>query len=377
MKQTGLSYDLGKLDQLTSLSQKLRFLHESIRGHYESIHHISVTIYDPQTDLLKTYLDSSLDRPALVNYQANLAQVPSLLQLAQTGASRVISELHDYSNSQAEHTRRNLATGYRSSYTLPMFLSGDFYGFIFFDSCKPDYFQPDTLAHLDPLGRLLSLFVINEIRAIRTLIATTKTARHVTSRRDCETGAHLERMSRYCRLIARELAPKFGLNDEYIEHLFLFSPLHDIGKIAMPDSILLKPGPLSVSEFEVMKTHTAKGLEMVDYMLEEFALNNLPHTELLRNLVYSHHEAVDGSGYPAGLRAEEIPLEARIVTTADIFDALTSQRPYKPAWDNDKAFAHLLTLVGNKLDPNCVDALIKHRPTVERLQQQFQETEFG
>ena len=126
-----------------------------------------------------------------------------------------------------------------------------------------------------------------------------------------------------------------------------------------------------------MKTHTVKGLEMVNYMLEEFGLVKLPYIKILQNIVYHHHEAVDGSGYPDGLKGDAIPLEARIVTIADVFDALTSRRPYKPAWSNDKSYDRLRELAGVRLDGDCVEALIKHRPAVETLQQQFQETQFG
>jgi len=369
--------NLRALDENAPLSQKLGFLHELLKERFEFIAHISVVVYDPQTDLLKTFLDSSSHRPALVHYQARLGDVPSLLQVSRSGKPRVVGDLLEYANSTHEHTQRNIAAGYRSSYTQPMFLNGEFYGFIFFDSLRSNDFLPDTVFHLDPIGRLLALFVISEIRSIRTLVATTKTARHVTARRDCETGAHLDRMSRYSRLIARELAGSRELTDEYIEHLFLFAPLHDIGKVAIPDSILLKSESLTESEFEVMKTHPVKGLEMVNYMLEEFGLAKLPYIKILQNIVYHHHESVDGSGYPDGLKGDAIPLEARIVATADVFDALTSSRPYKPAWSNDKSYDRLKELAGVRLDGDCVDALIKHRPAVETLQQQFQETQFG
>ena len=126
-----------------------------------------------------------------------------------------------------------------------------------------------------------------------------------------------------------------------------------------------------------MQTHPQRGLEIIDYMLREFGHSQLSHVEILRNIVYHHHEAVDGSGYPAGLADDDIPIEARIVSVADIFDALTSERPYKRAWSNDQAFEAMRALAGSKLDEDCVDTLVRYRGDVERIQSQFQETRIG
>jgi HD-GYP domain-containing protein (c-di-GMP phosphodiesterase class II) len=269
------------------------------------------------------------------------------------------------------------AVGFAASYTLPMLHDGELFGFFFCDSRQRAYFTASVAGQLDPLLRLVALTVVCELRAIRTLAAATATARHITSHRDFETGAHLERMANYSRLIARDLADEVNLSDEYIEHLFLFAPLHDIGKIAIPDSILLKTGPLTHDEFAQMQTHPAKGLQMVDFMLQEFSLTTLAHAGVLRHVVFMHHEAFDGSGYPQGLRGEAIPLEARIVAAADMFDALTSLRPYKPAWPIEIALAELSRFAGKKLDPRCVQALHAHRGEIEAVRERFQETVYG
>lgn len=367
----------GELDKNLPLSEKLIAIHASLRNRYAFVQRISVVIYDAETDMLSTYLSSS-DHPELLkNYQYKLSDASSLISILHTGKPRITDDLSVYSHSEKYHTQRLLEAGYRSSYTIPMFYKDAFYGFVFFNSYEKACFRPESLAHLDPLARVIALNVILEIRSISTLKATVKTARHITSHRDCETGAHLERMSRYSRLIARGLAKEYQLSDAYIEQLFLFAPLHDIGKIAIPDNILLKPGALTEEEYAVMKTHTTKGLGMIDFMLEVFGYKDIPNITVLRNIVNHHHEAIDGSGYPAGLKGEAIPLEARIVATADIFDALTSIRPYKQAWSIEQAFDELQRLSGNKLDRRCVEALASSRTELEAIKTLFRESVYG
>ncbi len=161
------------------------------------------------------------------------------------------------------------------------------------------------------------------------------------------------------------------LDDEFVEFVFLFAPLHDVGKIAIPDRILLKPGKLTPDEFDIMKTHVAKGVAIVEKMAKSFSIGDGAHVDVLYNIVRFHHESFDGSGYLTGREGKDIPLEARIVSVADVFDALTTKRPYKDAWPNDDAYRFLDALSGKKFDPGCVGALSSNRRQVEQIQQQF------
>ena len=147
--------------------------------------------------------------------------------------------------------------------------------------------------------------------------------------------------------------------------------MHDIGKLALPDRILLKPGRLSESERSEMREHTVRGLEMINAIAHNFGLEHLDGLDLLRHIAESHHEAIDGSGYPHGLRDDAIPLEARIVAVADVFDALTSARPYKPSWTNEQAFGWLRKLARSKFDEDCVEALAFNALKVREIQAQF------
>lgn len=165
--------------------------------------------------------------------------------------------------------------------------------------------------------------------------------------RDEGTGNHVLRMARYCRLMAEAL----NLTPEKCMDIELAAPMHDIGKVGIPDRILLKPGPLNDAELAVMKRHALIGYEI----LKESPSHYL---QLGATIALYHHEKVDGSGYPTGHTGQNIPLEARIVAVADVFDALTSSRPYKHAWSLDEATHYLQFISGSHLDTECVAAFL-------------------
>ncbi|MGD8639443.1 MAG: HD domain-containing protein [Gammaproteobacteria bacterium] len=369
---------LEELNSSIPLREKLVSVHKVLKERYDFIDRISVAIYDAKADIVRTFVDSSGPDQPLNHYEARLSDVPSLREIIEKKRPRVVADLAIYQNSSSEHANAINKQGYRSSYTLPMYVNGSLFGFVFFNSYSVNPFnKDDILHHLDVFGHLISLQVINDISAIRTLLATVKTARDVTNKRDFETGSHIDRVAAYAQLLARDLAEKYDLSDEYIEHIFLFAPLHDIGKIGIPDRILLKPGNLTEDEFEQMKTHAQQGREIIDSLLNNYGLESFHHVDVLKNIAQYHHEAVDGSGYPKGLKGEEIPIESRIVAVADVFDALTSRRPYKEPWDNEAAFEALHKLSGTILDEECIKAMERNRSTIERIQQKYREDTLG
>ena len=381
MAQAPATFDhedhLNSLDKNIGLAKKLEYIHGALMERFPFISRIAAAIYDPETDLLKTFVHSSGGDDPLTHYQAKLGDTQSLREILAKGRPRVVNDLRIFNTSGKEHSQRIAAQGYHASYTMPMYSAGHFLGFLFFNSHDESPFNEEILQQIDPFGHLISLTIIHELSFMQTLLATVKTARDMAHIRDVETGSHLDRMSRFARLIARKLADKYNLSDEYIENVFIFAPLHDIGKIGIPDHILLKKGKLSGQERELMKSHTLKGREIIDRMLGNFKLDGLQHIEILRNIAELHHEALDGSGYPYGKQGEDIPLESRIVAVADIFDALTSRRPYKPAWSNDEAFTFLRNFAGPKLDRDCVEALTQCITDIEDIQRQFLEDALG
>jgi len=368
---------LEQLNKNLPLGEKLISVHETIKNQLDFIDRIAVAIYDHKTDMLKTYVHSSGDESPLSRYQSALSNATSLMEIIEQKKPRVVNDLSIFSEGTQTHTKKLKESGYASSYTLPMYVNDIFFGFVFFNSNRKDVFTDSALNYLDIIGHLISLLIINEQTSVRTMLAAVKTAHDMTHHRDTETGAHIDRMSRYARLIAVHIAENHSLDDEYIENVFLFSPLHDIGKIAITDEILKKQGKLTEEESIIMKTHALKGREIIDGMLLDHGLDSFENINILRNIAEYHHEAVNGTGYPNGLTGNEIPLEARIVAVADVFDALTSKRPYKEAWSNHDSFAMLQRLAGGQLDKECVEALIANKSQVEDIQREFAEDEFG
>ena len=180
--------------------------------------------------------------------------------------------------------------------------------------------------------------------------------------RDPETGAHIQRMAHYSQIIARTL----GLDAKAQKLILEAAPMHDVGKIGIPDYILLKPGKLTPEEFEVMKGHARLGFELL----------NGSGSEIVRagaEVAISHHEKYDGSGYPHGLQGTKIPIFGRIVAVADVFDALTSERPYKKAWPIEDACKFLEDGRGTHFDPLCVEAFLASKDQILDIRQRFKD----
>jgi response regulator RpfG family c-di-GMP phosphodiesterase len=180
--------------------------------------------------------------------------------------------------------------------------------------------------------------------------------------RDDETGNHIKRTQNYVRALACQLQrhPRFSdfLTDENIEVLYKVAPLHDIGKVGIPDAILLKPGELTPDEFEIMKTHTTLGGNAIAYSEENFKVRNNNFLRLAQQIATGHHEKWDGSGYPKGLKGHEIPVSARLMAMADVYDALISRRIYKEAFSHERAAKMITEGYGAHFDPDIVDAFL-------------------
>jgi len=180
--------------------------------------------------------------------------------------------------------------------------------------------------------------------------------------KDIDTGEHIVRMSHYSKV----LALAFGMQEPEAELLRQAAPMHDIGKIGIPDAILLKPARLTSHEFEHMKQHAVIGAKIL-------ANSSSRLLQLAHTLAIEHHEKWDGTGYPHGLKGEDISIEGRIIAIADVFDALTSKRPYKEAWSVDRAVEHLKSQAGSHFDPNLINLFIEKLDAIIAIKEANQE----
>ncbi len=184
--------------------------------------------------------------------------------------------------------------------------------------------------------------------------------------KDEETGAHIQRMSHY----AAAVAGKMGLNGETVETILYAAPMHDIGKIGIPDHILLNPGVLKPDEWETMKQHTTIGAKILEGSKAEFI-------KLANVIALTHHEKWDGSGYPQGLKGSKIPIAGRIAAIADVFDALTSKRPYKEPFSVEKSLSIIKEGRGSHFDPDVVDAFIAVKKEILDIKEEYKDKHVG
>ena len=213
---------------------------------------------------------------------------------------------------------------------------------------------------VDPEELKMRLSVAERILSLEARDLVIFSLAKLAEARDTETGAHLERIREYCRVLALSLCNSDRHDDAidgaYAQLLYLTSPLHDIGKVGIPDSVLLKPGRLTPQEFEVMKQHTVIGGATLPAAAE--AHPRAKYLTMARDIAVTHHEKFDGSGYPYGLRGQDIPLCGRIVALADVYDALTTARVYKPAYSHETTKVIILDGNGKHFDPEIVEAFL-------------------
>lgn len=299
----------------------------------------------------------------------------TLGRVAESGAPRIINDLsHHYAQvHQSRPTEWLLQEGLQASITAPMYRDDECVGFMF---CTSRYANSYTEAHAEfvaHITRLLKDKLHNSYQAQQVISKTAEGFVTLTREKDKETSNHIVRMSRYSYIIAKQLfSNRRQLTPKFMRELLWFSRLHDIGKIGIPDAVLSKPGKLTAEEWEQMQQHVAIGEGVIGSINQELAgavQQGILDTAL--DVVAHHHERWDGTGYPRGLAGEEISIAGRIVAVADVFDALSSSRPYKRAFDLEHALSIMREERGKHFDPEVLDAFLEALPAIEKIRNEF------
>lgn len=299
----------------------------------------------------------------ILGYEVSLLKT-SLGNIVETGQPRIINDLEEHIEGKPikGYNKILLRSGIKSSITLPLMINESCIGFIFFSSDRKNVYKENHISFLRVLSNSIAIAFQQNIYIEDLLYSTLLALTKISEEKDKDTGEHLIRMSEYstklARLMSKDKRFKGQIDSKFIVDIEKFSPMHDIGKVGIPDNILLKPGKLNKNEFNVMKNHTLNGARVLREAENNIVKSGNSVFKMGIEIAESHHEKWDGTGYPKGLKEYEIPLSGRIVALADVLDALLSKRSYKDAFSFEKATEIILDSKGTHFDPDIVDIFI-------------------
>ncbi|MDF2540342.1 MAG: metal dependent phosphohydrolase [Herbinix sp.] len=364
----------------SSFTETLQFIYDTFST-FIPYTYIGIALIDENKKFLRASYgvsdDSIIGMPDKIVGKSWLIKDTSLGNLIETGEARIINDLEEYTSHKPikAYNQILLEAGIRSSITLPLKVAGEPVGVIFFSSHNKNVYQKKHVNFLMTLVNSIAISFNQNIFISDLLYSSILALAKMAEARDEDTGEHLDRMKIYSRVIAELLYEKnlFAdeINAEYIDKIERFSPLHDIGKVGIRDGILLKPGKLTKEEFQEMKHHALYGAEV----LRSAEMNIMKRGKSLFllgiEIAEDHHEKWDGSGYPYGKKGNEIALSARIVALADVFDALTSRRPYKEPFSFEKSFDIIREGMGKHFDPVIAGVFLENEDRIRRVYQSF------
>ncbi len=360
-------YELIKLmeniNTSTSFKESLNFIYKTF-SRYVPYTHVGIALFNESGKVVSSYGVSEPIHEGLaaefIGYVVNL-EATSLGEIAESGQPRVINDYMAYFKNRKinPYSKIILKHGIRSSITIPLMSNQHHLGFIFFSSSEVNIYEDKHVKFLKTVSNAIAISIEKNVVVDDLVYSSVLALAKLAEARDEDTGNHLQRMKDSSVLLAKLMMKderfKKLIDSHYITEIDKFSPMHDIGKVGVPDYILLKPGKLTEEEFEIMKYHTTYGAEVLKLAEDNVAKNGRSIFGEGVAIASGHHEKWDGSGYPNGLKGEDIPLSARIVMVADVLDALMSKRPYKEAFSFDYSLELIRKGKGTHFDPNIID----------------------
>lgn len=284
------------------------------------------------------------------------------------------NDIIQYLNSK-KHKNKSLELiakeGIKSNMIIPLIINNRVFGFLFFSSFDKNTYDHRSLKIGENIAHSIATIIEKTYLTKRILNNIALTFADLVEKKDCETGNHVNRMTRYSKVIADGLLDhnknNYRVNSSFIKDINLYAPLHDIGKVGIPDSILNKPSKLTADEWLIMKEHPNIGADILVKFEDSLKIFGKQFYQIAIDITRHHHEKWDGSGYPYGLKLEEIPLAARIVAIADVFDALASRRPYKEPKSFDECVEIIKSGKGSHFDPELVDVFLEKLPKIKKI----------
>lgn len=374
-----INYLIGLIENINkhdSFTDTLQFINKSFSS-FVPYNYIGIALIDEEKKMLRASYGVSDETinglPEHIMGLSWLIKDTSMEGLLNSGEARIINDLEEHCKGKAlnPYNRIILEAGIRASITLPLKVSGEPVGLIFFSSSSKNVYTQEHAKFLSTLANSIAISLNQNIFVNDILYSSVFALAKLAETRDEDTGEHMERMSLYARAIAELLFENDMFEDEldveFVEDIQRYSPLHDIGKVGILDGILLKPGKLTPEEFEEMKKHTTFGAEVLRSSEKNMERKGKSLFRMGIQIAEGHHEKWDGSGYPYGKREYEIPLCARIVAVADVFDALTSKRPYKKAFSFEESVDIIAEGRGKHFDPIIVDVFLNNIDRIKKL----------
>lgn len=343
------------------------------REHYPILSRLSVVLCS-ENRASNYFVSDSLCQEAEHRYiEQELKPESELSRMAESLDTRIIDDLTStHPTKQVSHL---LKLGHQSSYTTPIHYQESNLGFVFINASSIGFFAQQYIqCDIAYLTQVISSLFIQLFERQRHFQSSLAIALNMGHARDPETKEHLIRMGKYSEQLARTLSHSNNeITHQFIHRIRLYAPFHDIGKYRIPDNVLFSTGSFTKEERAIMNNHTLYGEEMVNDVvaLSHHSSMCMDEIQFIKNIVRHHHERFDGRGLPDGLSQDAIPLEARIVTLADVFDALMSKRAYKHAWSLNDVMAYIESHTGSMFDPECVSALKQNLEHFMSIREQY------
>ncbi|MCM8765607.1 MAG: HD domain-containing protein [Candidatus Omnitrophica bacterium] len=368
---------LSRLHSKTTFNHLLEFIVQNFKT-YLPFERVGLALVDEEGECINNRKVIA-ERPFFYRgYEIPYNQT-ELDEIVKTGLPRVINNLEVYLEKNPHYLwpGQIFGGGVMASILLPLKVREKGVGVMFFCHSQANIYNQEHINFLRFVSPHITT-VFEKTFLMRELALTTVMGlANLAEKRDLETGRHIKRIKYYSRALAIELAThsiyKDEIDEEFIQDIYDFSPLHDIGKVGISDAILRKPGKLTPEEFEEMKKHTIIGKEILEAIEENLKSKGFSFFKMGIEIVYSHQEKFDGSGYPAGLKGEEIPLSARLVSVCDVFDACSLERIYKEAYSLEECYRIVEEGKGKHFDPIIVEAFMKIKDKIEGISRRFKD----